>query len=153
MGRRWHMPPPGEKDQVSLLSMPSDYANLPWMELRHLRYFIAAAETENVTRAAQKLHVSQPAISRQIRDLESELGFALFERSAKSLRLSPAGFVFLEQSRALLKQVDTAVQSARAAATGVGLEVRVGYATSPTAKVFPLILRAFQTEMPRARIK
>ena len=61
------------------------------MELRHLRYFVAVAETENVSRAAVKLHVSQPALSRQIRDLEEELGFPLFERSAKSVRLTEAG--------------------------------------------------------------
>ena len=61
------------------------------MELRHLRYFIAVAEAENVSRAALKLHVSQPALSRQIRDLEEELGFLLLERSAKSVRLTDAG--------------------------------------------------------------
>jgi DNA-binding transcriptional LysR family regulator len=58
------------------------------MELRHLRYFVAAAEEENVSRAALKLHVSQPGLSRQIRDLEDELGFLLLERRAKSVRLT-----------------------------------------------------------------
>ena len=61
------------------------------MELRHLRYFIAVAEEENVSRAALKLHVSQPALSRQIRDLEEELGFLLLERTARSVRLTEAG--------------------------------------------------------------
>ena len=61
------------------------------MELRHIRYFIAAAEEENVSRAALKLHVSQPGISRQIRDLEDEIGFQLFERSAKSLNSPKPG--------------------------------------------------------------
>ena len=60
------------------------------MELRHLRYFVAVAEAENVSRAALKLHVSQPGLSRQIRDLEDEIGFQLFERGAKSLRLTGA---------------------------------------------------------------
>jgi LysR family transcriptional regulator, benzoate and cis,cis-muconate-responsive activator of ben and cat genes len=64
------------------------------MELRHLRYFVAVAEEENVSRAALKLHVSQPGISRQIHDLEDEIGFQLFERSAKSVRLTGAGKVF-----------------------------------------------------------
>src|SRR5689334_15733993 len=65
------------------------------MELRHLRYFIAVADEENVSRAALKLRVSQPGISRQVRDLEDEIGFQLFERSAKSLKLTAAGKVFL----------------------------------------------------------
>ena len=68
------------------------------MELRHLRYFVAAAEAENVSRAAVKLHVSQPGISRQIRDLEAEIGFPLFERSPKSLKLTEAGKVFWDEA-------------------------------------------------------
>ena len=65
------------------------------MELRHLRYFVAVAEMENVSRAALKLHVSQPALSRQIRDLEDEIGFSLLERTAKSVRLTDAGRAFM----------------------------------------------------------
>ena len=64
------------------------------MELRHLRYFVAVVGEENVSRAALKLHVSQPGLSRQIRDLEDEIGFQLFERSAKALRLTAAGKTF-----------------------------------------------------------
>jgi LysR family transcriptional regulator, benzoate and cis,cis-muconate-responsive activator of ben and cat genes len=64
------------------------------MELRHLRYFAAVAEEENVSRAALKLHVSQPGVSRQILDLEDEIGFQLLERSAKSVRLTAAGKFF-----------------------------------------------------------
>src|SRR5213596_3176604 len=68
----------------------------PAVELRHLRYFVAVAEMENVSRAALKLHVSQPALSRQIRDLEDEIGFSLLERTAKSVRLTDAGRAFLD---------------------------------------------------------
>ena len=65
----------------------------PAVELRHLRYFVAVAEMENVSRAALKLHVSQPTLSTQIRDLEDELGFMLFERTGKSVRLTDMGFL------------------------------------------------------------
>jgi DNA-binding transcriptional LysR family regulator len=123
------------------------------MELRHLRYFVAVAEAENVTRAAMKLHVSQPGLSRQIRDLEDELGFALLERSAKSVRLTAAGKTFLEEARAVLRRTDEAVRTARAVANGSGMELHVGYATSPTARILPPALRAFQIEMPKARVK
>jgi LysR family transcriptional regulator, benzoate and cis,cis-muconate-responsive activator of ben and cat genes len=123
------------------------------MELRHLRYFIAAAEAENVTRAALKLHVSQPALSRQIRDLEEELGFALFERSAKSVRLTEAGKTFLTEARAVMQRADEAVSRARAIATGGGGELHVGYAPSPTVRIIPATLRAFQGLMPQMRVR
>jgi DNA-binding transcriptional LysR family regulator len=122
------------------------------MELRHLRYFVAVAETENVTRAAAKLHVSQPALSRQIRDLESELGFALLERDAKSVRLTEAGRVFLAEARAVLYRADEAVTRARNMALAGG-EIHVGYAPTPTARILPPALRAFRTEMPKVRVK
>src|SRR6202035_6091777 len=86
------------------------------VELRHLRYFISVAETENVSRAALKLHISQPALSRQIRDLEDEIGFCLLERTAKSVRLTDAGRRFLDDARELLRQADDAVKKARAIA-------------------------------------
>ncbi len=81
------------------------------MELRHLRYFVAVGEEENVSRAALKLHVSQPGLSRQIRDLEDELGFLLFERNAKSVRLTEAGRVFLAEARAVLQRVEDGGQN------------------------------------------
>jgi DNA-binding transcriptional LysR family regulator len=123
------------------------------MELRHLRYFIAAAESENVTRAALKLHVSQPALSRQIRDLEDELGFPLFERSAKSVRLTDAGKTFLAGARAVLQRAEEAVSGARAIATGGRGELHVGYAPSPTVRIIPATLRAFQGLMPQVRVR
>jgi DNA-binding transcriptional LysR family regulator len=89
------------------------------VELRHLRYFVAVAETENVSRAALKLHVSQPALSRQIRDLEDEIGFCLLQRTAKSVRLTDAGRAFLSDAQALLQQADEAVKKARAIASGL----------------------------------
>jgi LysR family transcriptional regulator, benzoate and cis,cis-muconate-responsive activator of ben and cat genes len=122
------------------------------MELRHLRYFIGVAEEENVSRAALKLHVSQPALSRQIRDLEDELGFQLLERSAKSVRLTEAGRVFLIEARAVLQRAEDAVKAARTIATGGG-ELHVGYAPSLTARILPPTLRTFQAESPGVRVK
>ena len=105
------------------------------MELRHLRYFVAVAETENVSRAALKLHISQPGLSRQVRDLEEELGFPLLERGAKSVRLTEAGRVFLGEARAVLQRVEAAVQAARAVATGSREELHVGYPYRLTERV------------------
>ena len=123
------------------------------MELRHLRYFVAVAETENVSRAALKLHVSQPALSRQISDLEDELGFLLLERSAKSVRLTEAGRTFLIEARAVLVRTEEAVKAARAVATGRRGELAVGYAPTPTVRILPMALRAFQAERPEVRVK
>ena len=123
------------------------------MELRHLRYFVAVAELENVSRAALKLHVSQPALSAQIRDLEDELGFDLLERTPKSVRLTIAGRVFLDQARAVLEHVDLAVKSARAAATGGETELHVGYLGTPIAHLLPAILRVFQKSMPNVQVR
>jgi DNA-binding transcriptional LysR family regulator len=122
------------------------------MELRHLRYFVAAAEQENVSRAALKLHVSQPGVSRQIHDLEEELGFPLFERSAKALKLTAAGRKFLEEARAVLLRADEAVKNARAVAMGSGGEIHVGYAPSLTIQILPRALRAFQSKFPSSRV-
>jgi DNA-binding transcriptional LysR family regulator len=123
------------------------------MELRHLRYFIGVAEEENVSRAALKLHVSQPALSRQVRDLEDELGFLLLTRSAKSVRLTEAGRAFLTEARAVLQRAEEAVKTARAIATGARGELHVGYAPSLTARFLPQTLRAFQARSPGVRVK
>jgi len=123
------------------------------MELRHLRYFIATAEEENVSRAALKLHVSQPGVSRQIRDLEDEIGFQLFERTPKSLKLTDAGMVFFKDAREILQRTEEAVKNGKAVAAGAQGELHVGYAPSLTASFLPQTLRAFQGVMPKVRVK
>ena len=122
------------------------------MELRHLRYFVAVAEEENVSRAALKLHVSQPGISRQIQDLEDEIGFQLFERSAKSLKLTAAGKVFLTEATSVLHHAEEAVKKARTVSGGTQGEIHVGYAPSLTVQILPPMLRAFQSEFPHVRV-
>src|SRR6476660_3932609 len=124
------------------------------MELRHLRYFVAVAEAENVLRAAtQKLHVSQPAVSRQIRDLEDELGVQLFERTGKAVSLTDAGRVFLREARMVLERTDQAVKKVRAFAQTGETELHVGYSPLPGAQIMPAALRAFQQAMPKVHVR
>src|SRR6202040_3450841 len=108
---------------------------------------------ENVSRAALKLHVSQPALSRQIRDLEDELGFSLLQRTAKSVRLTDAGRAFLDNARALLQNAEEAVTKARAVASAEPTELHVGYSPTPTAEILPKILREFQRKMQNDNAK
>jgi DNA-binding transcriptional LysR family regulator len=104
------------------------------MELRHLRYFVVVAEEQNVTRAAARLRLSQPPLSRQIRDLEEELGVELFRRTAKSLALTEAGKLFLGEARAVLLRAEQAVETVRRMAKGERGKLRVGYAPSCPAR-------------------
>ena len=123
------------------------------VELRHLRYFVAVAEAENVSRAALKLHVSQPPLSRQIRDLEDELGFLLLKRTAKSVSLTEAGRTFLNEARAVLQRADEGVKKARAVATAGETDLHVGYSPTPFAEILPKTLRGFQRAMPKVHVR
>jgi len=122
------------------------------VELRHLRYFVIVAEEQNVTRAAARLHVSQPPLSRQIRDLEEEIGVELFRRTARSLALTEAGKLFLIEARAILLRVDQAVETVRAVANPRRGTLHVGYAPSLTVRLLPKTLRIFEREHPAVRV-
>jgi len=119
------------------------------MELRHLKYFVAVAEEQNITRAAARLHVSQPPLSRQIQHLEHELGVTLFERGPKAVRLTRAGKLFLPEARAVLQRVEAAVRSVK---NTRAQELNVGYAPSPTLEILPMALRRFRTVEPEAQV-
>jgi DNA-binding transcriptional LysR family regulator len=100
------------------------------MELRHLRYFVGVGEEQHFGRAAARLHVAQPALSRQIQDLESEIGFPLFDRLPRGVRLNAAGKLFLSDARRILQDVDEAKRRAERIALGKAGTLRIGIATA-----------------------
>jgi|1186.fasta_scaffold31838_2 DNA-binding transcriptional LysR family regulator len=111
------------------------------MELRHLRYFVAVAEELHFRRAAERLHVAQPAVSEQVRKLEEELGVRLLERTHRSVSLTDAGAVMLEQARVVLRLAEEAQCAARTASTRAATRLRIGY----TAAALPsAVARALQ---------
>ena len=122
------------------------------MELRHLRYFLAVGEALNFTKAAARLRVAQPALSRQIQDLEDEIGVDLLRRSPRGVTLTAEGKLFLEEVRELLKHADVSVERVRALARGEYGELHIGYAAVPTTEILPPTLAAFQKAVPRVRV-
>jgi len=100
------------------------------MELRHLRYFVGVGEEEHFGRAANRLHVAQPPLSRQIQDLERELGFPLFDRLPRGVRLTAAGRMFLNDARRILLDVDEAKRRAERIALGKAGTLRIGITTA-----------------------
>jgi DNA-binding transcriptional LysR family regulator len=122
------------------------------VELRHLRYFLAVGEALNFTKAAARLRVAQPALSRQIQDLEDEIGVNLLRRSSRGVTLTAEGKLFLEEVRELLKHADESVERVRALARGEYGELHIGYAPVPTTEILPPALAAFQKAVPRVKV-
>jgi len=119
------------------------------MELRHLRYFVAVAEELHFGRAAERLHIAQPPLSRQIRDLERELGTPLFERGPRGADLTPAGRAFLPEARLTLAQAERAQRTAQRAARGETGRLRVGFVDAATnSGILPDVLAFFRMHLP-----
>jgi LysR family hca operon transcriptional activator len=119
------------------------------MELRHLRYFVAVAEAGSLTVAAQgKLHTSQPSLSRQIRDLEDEVGAQLLTRGARGIQLTPAGRAFLDHARSVLSQVEAAAEAARRAAHPAKPCFAMGFLTGHELTWMPEALQILRDELP-----
>jgi DNA-binding transcriptional LysR family regulator len=124
------------------------------MELRHLRYFVAIGEEENYRRAAQRLNVAQTALSTQIQDLEAELGFRLFDRLPRGVKLSAAGRLYLEDARRILQEVSDAGARAARVARGQSGTLRVGFTENASWRgVVPESLRLFRERQPDAELQ
>ncbi|CAN7232144.1 LysR substrate-binding domain-containing protein [Trinickia sp. LjRoot230] len=124
------------------------------MELQQLRYFVAVAETEHVARAAERLHISQSPLSRQIRQLEADLGLQLFERIKQRVRLTPAGRAFLVEARELLEQASRIEARARQVGKGEMCSLSIGYCEGVIHNGrLPAALRRFRANYPRVSIK
>jgi LysR family hca operon transcriptional activator len=123
------------------------------MELRHLRFFVAVAEEGSLTLAAERrLHTAQPSLSRQMRDLEYEVGTPLLLRSSRGVELTPAGIAFLDHARLALAQVDAATAAARRAAEPGKASFALGFLTGQEMDWLPLAMRALQSELPTINV-
>ena len=123
------------------------------MELRHLRYFLAVAEELRFARAAEKLHIEQSPLSRAIKELEEELGVALFARTTRSTRLTHAGTLFLEHVRRVFAALEQARDSVKAAANGFHGQLRVALSDGITPSRLPTLLALCRQEEPDVEIR
>jgi DNA-binding transcriptional LysR family regulator len=122
------------------------------VELRHLRYFVAVAEEMSFGRAAERLKMSQPPLSQQVRDLEREIGVELVDRSRRKIRLTEAGKLFLEEARRTLEQAERSVRTAVRAEQGEIGMLSVGFLGSAAYDVLPRVLREFRRRRPDVQL-
>jgi DNA-binding transcriptional LysR family regulator len=123
------------------------------MELRHLKYFIAVAEELHFAKAADRLHIAQPSLSKQIQLLERELGFSLFYRTKQKVELLDAGHVLLDEGRRILRQAENAVEAARRTHTGQSGRLIIGFSPSATLEVLPRIVRKYRGLYPNVMLE
>jgi LysR family transcriptional regulator, benzoate and cis,cis-muconate-responsive activator of ben and cat genes len=122
------------------------------MELRHLRYFQAVAEELSYSRAAKRLHIAQPALTRAVQEVEADLGAPMLERNRRTVRLTPAGQVLLRETAILLERWDEAIRRVRRTAAGEEGELRLGYIGPPTQPFFGRLLGEYRRRYPRVSI-
>ncbi|HEV3088302.1 MAG TPA: LysR substrate-binding domain-containing protein [Candidatus Elarobacter sp.] len=123
------------------------------MELRDLRSFVAVAQHRNFSRAAEQLHVSQPALSEQIRKLEDELGAPLFDRTSRGATLTAAGEAFLPQARSVLAQADVAAETVRMVSAGLAGTLTLGFIDSAALGILPPLIRRFTARYPAVKLR
>jgi DNA-binding transcriptional LysR family regulator len=124
------------------------------LELRHLRYFVAVGEEQHYGRAARRLRVAQPALSRQIQELEQEIGFRLFDRLPRGVKISEAGKLFLNDARRILQEVNDATARAKRIACGLAGTLRVGFVESISWQgIVPDSIRDFRERRPDAELQ
>jgi DNA-binding transcriptional LysR family regulator len=122
------------------------------MDIRHLRYFQAVAEELSYSRAAERLHIAQPALSRAVQEIEAELGANLLDRNRRSVRLTPAGRVLLHEIAIVIERWDEAMRRVRRTAAGEEGELRLGYIGPPTQPFFGRLLREYRARYPLVSI-
>jgi len=122
------------------------------VELRHLKYFVAVAETLNFRQAAERLHVAQPALSRQIKDLEERIGARLFDRNTGGTKLTDAGTVLLEEAREILERVEIAAELTQSAAAGLRGHLHIAGMGSMSVALLADALSQFKIEYPRVQV-
>jgi DNA-binding transcriptional LysR family regulator len=122
------------------------------IELRHLTYFVAVAEELNFGRAAERLHIAQPPLTRQIRQLEQELGVELFHRTTRRIELTEAGQVYLIEVRRILAQVQESATLAQLASQGEAGRLVVGFEGSSAYDIVPLTVKALRKRLPRVSL-
>lgn len=123
-----------------------------FMDLRQLRYFQAVAEELSFSRAARRLHIAQPALSRTVKELEEQLGVRLLERDRRTVRITPGGSVLLSETGVLLERLEETARRVRRAASGEEGELRLGYIGPPTQAFLGRLLKEFRRRHPRVTI-